>query len=44
MSSGWFKWFILSNIHILRRCRDHSFVNKFNTALNNNQIKYNNEH
>lgn len=43
MSSGWFKWFILSNIHTLRQCRDHSFIEKFKTALNNNQIKYNNE-
>lgn len=42
MSSGWFKWFILSNIHILRRCRDHSFVDKFKTALINNKVKYNN--
>lgn len=44
MSSGWFKWFILSNIHILRRCRDRSFINKFLTALNNNKIIHNNEY
>jgi len=42
MSSGWFKWFILSNIHILRQCRDRSFIEKFKTALNNNRIKYEN--
>jgi hypothetical protein len=41
MSSGLFKFFILSNIHILRKCRDRSFIDKFKTAESQNLIKLN---
>jgi hypothetical protein len=41
MSSGWFKFFILSNIHTLRKCRDRSYIDKFKTAESQNLIKLN---
>jgi hypothetical protein len=39
MSSGWFKFFILTNIDVLRNDRDFSYIDKFKQAEQQNKLR-----
>jgi hypothetical protein len=39
MSSGWFKFFILTNIDVLRNDRDFSYIDKFKQAETENKLR-----
>jgi hypothetical protein len=39
MSSGWFKFFILTNIDVLRSDRDFSYIDKFKQAETENKLR-----
>lgn len=39
MSSGWFKYFILTNIDVLRADRDFTYIDKFKQAEKENKLK-----
>lgn len=40
MSSGWFKFFILTNIDVLQKNRDFLYIDKFKQAEKENKIRY----